>query len=106
MIQKVYSVLDKVAGAFLPPFFLPNDSVALRAVGDVVNRVGEGFNLHPNDYELHLIGWFDNLTGEISCEDLHNGEGPDGTTGIGYICTLSALYDAGKQLDLTLTNEE
>lgn len=63
MEQKVFSVYDEKAEAFLPPFFLPTIGIAARAMTDCVNDPGHQFAKHPSDYTLFLLAEFDDSTG-------------------------------------------
>lgn len=66
MIHQVYAVFDHAAKAFLPPFLLRNDGQATRAFSDAVNSKNHQFNEHPGDYNLFLIGTFDDTTAVFS----------------------------------------
>lgn len=59
MIQQVYSVFDVKAGAFLTPFFLPSDGMAIRIFSDCVRDPNHQFGKHPEDYTLFRVGNFD-----------------------------------------------
>lgn len=61
----LYSVLDVKAKAFISPFSLPNDSMALRAFGDCVQDASHMFSKHPQDYMLYRIGSFETDTGVL-----------------------------------------
>lgn len=65
MLQFVFSVLDKKAGAYLQPFFLPNEAVAVRAISDCVKDADHNFGRHPSDYVLVRHGTFDSSTGRF-----------------------------------------
>lgn len=58
-----YSVFDNKANAFIPPFFLHNDSVAVRAFGNSVNDPEHQFFKNSGDYNLFRIGEFEDSTG-------------------------------------------
>lgn len=66
MKSLVFSVYDTKAAAFLPPFFMPQVAVALRALSDCVNDPAHAFGAHPEDYVLHHIADFDDVSGELS----------------------------------------
>lgn len=59
MIQKLYTVYDEKAEAFLPPFFVPQHGLALRAFKDCVNSKDHQFGKHPADYTLFYLGDWD-----------------------------------------------
>lgn len=65
MIQKVFSVRDSKALAFLQPFFSSATGSALRALGDAVTDGKSPLSVHPEDYILYEIGSFDDQTGEL-----------------------------------------
>ena len=66
MEMQVVAVYDEKAKAYLPPFFQPNDAMAVRIFTDCVNdENGHPFSIHPEDYTLYKIGTFDDATGTI-----------------------------------------
>lgn len=66
MIQKIFSVYDKAAQAYLPPFFMPARGQAIRAFSDMVNSSDNQFGKHPEDYQLHELGEFNDDSGLIT----------------------------------------
>lgn len=69
MIYKVFSVKDLKAAAFAPPFFLHREEVALRTFRDAVADPSHPMHAHPEDYELYVVGTFDDETGILSAVD-------------------------------------
>jgi len=65
MIQNVYAIFDHAVKAFLPPFCLRNDGQAIRTFTDCVNSQNHQFHEHPEDYNLFLIGTFDDSLAEF-----------------------------------------
>lgn len=68
MIVKVFSVFDSKADFFGQPFFEQEEASAIRAFGDAVNdssRQGNQWYAHPEDFQLFVLGSFDNKTGEL-----------------------------------------
>lgn len=65
---KAFSVFDVKAQAYLPPFFLPEVAMGVRAFGDCVNDMSHAFGRHPADYTLFLLGAFDCSTGVFTPE--------------------------------------
>lgn len=65
MKLQVFSVYDKVAQAYITPFFLPSIPQAQRAIGDCYNNPEHQFSLHPDHYSLHHLGEFCDITGRI-----------------------------------------
>lgn len=74
MIQKIYSIYDTKAQAFLPPFFMPNDDMAIRAVMDCLADPNHNFAAHPEDYGLVALGEFDDQLGDVSGGKIHLAE--------------------------------
>jgi len=69
MNVNIYTVYDDKAEAYLPPFFLPTDGMAVRTFADCANDKEHNFCIHPSDYTLFRVGSFNNINGEI--KDLH-----------------------------------
>ena len=67
MIVSVYTVFDKKAGAFLQPFFIQNDSLAVRAIRDVMADKEHSFYRYAEDYQLFQAGEFCDQTGVFIC---------------------------------------
>ena len=66
MKLKVYSVHDQAAEAFIQPFFMHNDGLAMRAFSDNVNsREENNISKHPEQFALFQIGEFDDQKGVI-----------------------------------------
>lgn len=64
----IFSVYDDKAKTFLPPFFLLNNAVAVRAFGDCVNTPGHAWNMNPADYSLFRVGVWHSDTGVVEAE--------------------------------------
>lgn len=65
MKTKIFSVFDSKAKAWLPPFFVTNDQVALRIFTDCANSDQHQFGANPSDYTLFRIGEFDDEDAKI-----------------------------------------
>jgi len=65
MFLQAFSVFDTKVRAFMRPFFLQNEDVALRAVCDEINEPGSAVGKHPEDYILYRIGGFDDASGTL-----------------------------------------
>lgn len=63
----MYAIKDVVSGAFAPPFLGKNDAVAIRSF-----RKTLGQNPFPDDYELYLIGGYDDETGLVDTNGYAN----------------------------------
>lgn len=59
------SVRDSAMAAFAPPMTFVAMGQAQRSFRDAVNDKSSGMFVHPEDYELWLIGFFYEDTGEI-----------------------------------------
>jgi len=86
MKLSVFSVWDDKAQAFLPPFFLPNKAMAVRAFSGCVEDSNHMFCKHKMDYTLFFLGEFDDSTGLVS------GEGPE------VVIAARAIVGAGFEL--------
>ncbi len=71
MLQFVVSVKDRAADVFNRPFFVPHRNVAVRDFTDEVNRsaADNPLNKHPDDFDLYLLGSFDDNAGIFSMEE-------------------------------------
>lgn len=65
MIQKIFSVYDQKAEAYLPPFYLPTRAMAIRTFGDCANSADHQFSKHPQDYLLVELGEWDDNSGSF-----------------------------------------
>jgi len=66
MKLNVYVVHDAKAEAYLAPFFLGTDAVAVRGFADAVNNPETPVGKHPSDYTLFCIGEYSESKGEIT----------------------------------------
>ena len=64
----VVCVKDRAAEVFNRPFFVPHRNVAIRDFTDEVNRAAADnqLNKHPDDFDLYLLGEFNDNSGEFS----------------------------------------
>lgn len=71
MILFVVSIKDRAADVFNRPFFVPHRNVAIRDFTDEVNRVATDnqLNRHPDDFDLYLLGEFDDSRGAFVNND-------------------------------------
>ena len=65
MITRMFAVYDGVATAFATPFFMRSDAEAIRAFGMEVNNPSSQLHRSHSDYTLHVLGEFDDASGEI-----------------------------------------
>lgn len=57
------AVRDSAMQAFAAPMCFPSMGLAQRTFRDEVNRKESQINLHPDDYELYMLGYFDEDSG-------------------------------------------
>jgi len=71
MIHYVISVKDRAADVYNRPFFVPHRNVAIRDFTDEVNRdvADNQLSKHPDDFDLYLLGLFDDNAGCFITED-------------------------------------
>lgn len=76
MKQKMFTIYDSKAFAYLPPFFLHREEMAQRAFQEACNSPTHQFGKFPADYTLFKIGVFDDETAvcvTFAPENLGNG---------------------------------
>lgn len=66
MIEKMYAIYDEKAQAFMQPFFMPSEGIAVRAFTDCCNQEGHNFANHPEDYTLHEVGTWSGIDGKVT----------------------------------------
>ena len=66
MIIRAYSVYDRKALTYNPPFHAPTDGAAIRIVADAANDQNTSLGRHPNDYVLFFVGTYDDQTGAMA----------------------------------------
>lgn len=65
MILNAYSIFDRKALQYHPPFFASTDGAAIRSVGDLVSDLNTNVGRHPADYVLFLVGRYDDSNGSF-----------------------------------------
>lgn len=65
MKHNMFVVYDVKANAYMQPWFLTQEGMALRAFSDCVNDADHNFGRHPEDYTLFNIGLYDDSTAEV-----------------------------------------
>ena len=67
MKTKMFTVYDKKAKSYLPPFYMQSTGQAMRTFEDTVNDKEHAFGKHPEDYVIFEVGSFDdqNCTFEL-----------------------------------------
>lgn len=94
MFHNVFSVYDNKAKAYLPPFIMHNDAMAVRVFGDCVNSEDHQFGKHPDDYTLFRIGVFDDVKGLLTKEGEANHMVAGGRTLLRDRFTMPSIEDA------------
>jgi len=62
----IFTIHDSAASAYLPPFILHQEGIAIRTFTDCVNDPNHQFSKHPKDYTIFNIGEFDDSNGVIT----------------------------------------
>lgn len=65
MLQKMFTVYDQKAKAYLPPWFMGELGQATRIFSDCCSSKDHQFGVHPEDYELYEVGVFDDNLGTV-----------------------------------------
>jgi len=63
MKVKVFAIWDDAAKAYMVPFFMQNDAVAVRSFGNAVNKAESQLYQNPESYSLFTFGDFDDNSG-------------------------------------------
>lgn len=63
----VCTVKDRALDAFGRPFFVPSVGVAERSFMDELRNPESELAKHPEDYDLYLLGTYDDATGLFNC---------------------------------------
>lgn len=66
MSLRMFSLYDDKAKAFMPPFFMQEIGLAVRAFGDLVSDPKHPVGAHPGDYSLFHLGIFDEQSGVVT----------------------------------------
>lgn len=65
MKHEIFAVYDSKAAAYLPPFIMHKDEMAIRVFADCINDNGHQFGKNPADYTLFNIGDYDDNNGTV-----------------------------------------
>lgn len=68
MYQRMFTIYDKKAAAYLPPFFMRTNAEAVRAVQSSANDPKSNLGRYPTDFQLIYVGDWDDLTGVVKPE--------------------------------------
>lgn len=62
----VCAIMDSKVSAFSPPMYFRTKGEAVRAFLDALKDTGTVLSKHPRDYQLFLLGTFDDSSGLLS----------------------------------------
>lgn len=65
MILYLFTIYDKAADNFCPPFTAKNYEVGKREFMEIVNNKQTTIHRYPDQFSLHFIGTFNDATGVI-----------------------------------------
>lgn len=68
----ICAIKDRALEAYMPLFQVRTEAQAIRALKQAVQNPQEEIAKHPEDYELHVIGYFDDSTGLLERLDTPN----------------------------------
>lgn len=60
---RCFAVLDRKAGFYGVPFFLPSVGQAVRAITDLCADPSTMISRHPGDFDLYMLAEWDDITG-------------------------------------------
>lgn len=61
----ICAIKDNAVEAFGQPIFVNHRNEAIRAFGDEMQNPQSTMHKHPNDYDLYIIGRYNEETGEL-----------------------------------------
>lgn len=75
--QVLIGILDKKSDLFIEFAAVSNHAVAIRAFTDGINRDAPENNLFkwPDDFDLYLLGEYDNRTGDLAAKKTRLAQG-------------------------------
>lgn len=65
MNHYIVAVKDRAIDAFMRPFTVPHTNAAVRSFQDEINNPQSELAKHTEDYDLWLLGTFDDQTGTV-----------------------------------------
>lgn len=65
MISHAYTIYDRKALIYSPPFFAVTDGLALRSLMEAVNDPNTSIARHPGDFVLYRCGSYDDASGQL-----------------------------------------
>ena len=67
---KMCAVKDRAMDAFMQPFAVPHNNMAIRGFQDEIRKSGSQMNAHPDDYDLYFVGDFDDSRGVFAAVEI------------------------------------
>jgi len=64
-IVHAYTIYDRKALTYSPPFFVAADGLAVRMFGDLVGDTNTQVGRHPGDFVLYRCGAYDDSNGSL-----------------------------------------
>lgn len=68
MVLNAYSIYDRKALQYHPPFFASTDGAAVRSFSDLANDGNTTIGRHPADYVLFFVGTYNDGNAELVAE--------------------------------------
>lgn len=68
MKSQMFVIYDSKANAYMLPWFLTTNAMAVRAFADCIADPKHNFGAHPEDYTLFHTGDYDNATGIVNSQ--------------------------------------
>jgi len=94
MMLNAYSIYDRKALQYHPPFFASADGAAVRSLQDLANDATTTIGRHPGDYVLYRIGAYDDSSGAMHP-----------VTALEHICDALALVRIQPELFANATDQ-
>lgn len=69
-MMQIVVVKDRAVDAFGTPFFVKHVNEAIRSFKDEINREGSAMGAHPDDYDLYVVGQYDDQSGTVGGGDV------------------------------------
>ncbi len=69
MKLKIFAIYDSKAAAFITPFYVPNQQLAIRGFQNARADPTHAFSRNPTDYTLHELGEWDDTNASITMLD-------------------------------------
>lgn len=67
MITNIYTIFDSKAGFYNKPFYMVNDAVAMRSMGDMLQDPNTELARNPEDFTLFKLGTYDDQSASLDC---------------------------------------